>query len=269
MPEPLIRLEHITRTYRVGDVDVHALRDVSLTINAGEFVAIVGASGSGKSTLMAVLGCLDRPTGGRYFFEGVDVAGLSEPERAQLRSERLGFVFQSFNLLARTSALENVALPTILLGRRSGERRLARRSRACLAQAPGPERPRAQHARTIVRRSAATGGHRARADQRARVAAGRRTDRQSRHPHLARDHGDADQAQPRAGRHRHRGHARGRHRRLCRSHIDHARRRGRRRYAQSEADAACAKRPRGEPAPPHPREAAGPAAARVSLGASG
>jgi len=111
MSEPIIRLEHITRTYHVGDVDVYALRDVSLTINAGEFVAIMGASGSGKSTLMAVLGCLDRPTGGRYFFEGVDVAGLSEPERAQLRSERLGFVFQSFNLLARTSAIENVALP--------------------------------------------------------------------------------------------------------------------------------------------------------------
>ena len=111
MAEPIIKLEHITRTYHVGDVDVHALRDVSLTIEAGEFVAIMGHSGSGKSTLMAMLGCLDRPTSGRYFFEGVDVAGLSEPERARLRSERLGFVFQSFNLLARTSALENVALP--------------------------------------------------------------------------------------------------------------------------------------------------------------
>ena len=111
MAEPIIRLEHVARTYHVGDVDVHALRDVTLTINAGEFVAIMGASGSGKSTLMAVLGCLDRPSSGSYFFEGDDVAKFGEPERARLRSERLGFVFQSFNLLSRTSALENVALP--------------------------------------------------------------------------------------------------------------------------------------------------------------
>jgi len=111
MAEPIIRLEHVSRIYHTGDVEVHALRDVNISINAGEFVAIVGASGSGKSTLMAMLGCLDRPTSGNYFFEGVNVAQLSEPERARLRSERLGFVFQSFNLLARTSALENVALP--------------------------------------------------------------------------------------------------------------------------------------------------------------
>ena len=111
MAEPIIRLEHVTRTYHVGDVDVHALRGVDLTVNAGEFVAIMGSSGSGKSTLMAVIGCLDRPTSGQYFFEGVGVAALSEPDRARLRSERLGFVFQSFNLLARTSAIENVALP--------------------------------------------------------------------------------------------------------------------------------------------------------------
>ena len=111
MTAPIIKLEHVTRTYHAGDVDVHALQDVSLTINSGEFVAIMGSSGSGKSTLMAVLGCLDRPSSGHYFFEGTDVAGLSEPERARLRSERLGFVFQSFNLLSRTSALENVALP--------------------------------------------------------------------------------------------------------------------------------------------------------------
>ena len=111
MAAPLIRVRDVVRTYRAGDTEVRALDQVSLEIGRGEFVAIVGSSGSGKSTLMNLLGCLDRPTGGQYFFEGVDVAALSEPELARLRSERLGFVFQTFNLLARTSALENVALP--------------------------------------------------------------------------------------------------------------------------------------------------------------
>jgi macrolide transport system ATP-binding/permease protein len=111
MPDTVIRIEHVARTYHVGDVDVHALRDVSLVIERGEFVAIMGSSGSGKSTLMSILGCLDQPTSGRYFFEGVDVAKLGEPDLARIRSERLGFVFQSFNLLARTTAMENVALP--------------------------------------------------------------------------------------------------------------------------------------------------------------
>jgi macrolide transport system ATP-binding/permease protein len=83
MAEPIIRIDHVARTYRVGDMDVHALRDVSLNVEAGEFIAIMGSSGSGKSTLMAVLGCLDRPSSGHYFFEGIDVAGLSEPERAR------------------------------------------------------------------------------------------------------------------------------------------------------------------------------------------
>src|SRR5471032_3124300 len=109
--EPVIKVEKLTRSFAVGDVMVHALRGVDLTVEAGDFLAIMGSSGSGKSTLMSILGCLDQPTSGHYFFEGVDVAGLREPDLARIRSERLGFVFQSFNLLARTSALENVALP--------------------------------------------------------------------------------------------------------------------------------------------------------------
>ncbi len=111
MSGPVIKAENLSRIYRSGDVEVRALRDVSLTVFPGEFVTIMGHSGSGKSTLMSILGCLDRPSEGRYFFEGLDVAELSEPDLARIRSERLGFVFQSFNLLPRTSALENVTLP--------------------------------------------------------------------------------------------------------------------------------------------------------------
>ncbi len=127
--QPVIKVEGVTRTFVLGDVKVEALRGVSLTIRSGEFVAIVGSSGSGKSTLMNILGCLDRPTSGHYFLEGVDVAALREPELARIRSERLGFVFQSFNLLARTSALENVALP-LYYAASGPERRLVRTERA-------------------------------------------------------------------------------------------------------------------------------------------
>jgi ABC-type lipoprotein export system ATPase subunit len=132
MADTVIRVENVTRTYHVGDVDVQALRGVSLTVERGEFVAIMGSSGSGKSTLMAIVGCLDRPSSGCYFFEGIDVAGLPEPALARIRSERLGFVFQSFNLLARTSASENVALPLFYApqGPASRSVRLARARRA-------------------------------------------------------------------------------------------------------------------------------------------
>ncbi len=111
MSGPVIHLDHIAKVYRSGEVEVHAVRRATLDIQRGEFVAIMGSSGSGKSTLMNILGCLDRPTGGRYLLDGVNVAELSRAQLATLRNLKLGFVFQSFHLLARTTALENVELP--------------------------------------------------------------------------------------------------------------------------------------------------------------
>ncbi len=114
--QPVIQLTNFSKTYRSGEVEVHAVRGVNLSINPGEFVAIMGSSGSGKSTLMNTIGCLDRPTGGVYLLDGVDVRSLSRNQRADLRNQKLGFVFQGFNLLARTTAVENVELP-MLYGR--------------------------------------------------------------------------------------------------------------------------------------------------------
>jgi putative ABC transport system ATP-binding protein len=107
----LIRVEELHKIYFMGDVEVPALRGINLTIAHGEFVAVMGSSGSGKSTFMNILGCLDRPTTGRYFLEGQEVGSLSADEWAHIRNKRIGFVFQGFNLLSRTSALENVELP--------------------------------------------------------------------------------------------------------------------------------------------------------------
>jgi len=123
MSQPIIRLEEICKVYQMGDVEVHALRGVTLCIEAQELVAIMGASGSGKSTLMNVIGCLDRPSSGRYFLGDREVSRLGRNELAEVRNRTLGFVFQSFNLLSRTSALENVELPLIYAGMSARERR--------------------------------------------------------------------------------------------------------------------------------------------------
>src|SRR6266851_2106044 len=131
MPSELIRIENLTKLYHVGDITVQALRGVSLTIDRGGFVAIMGPSGSGKSTFMNVLGCLDKPTTGEYFLDGVSVGKMDRDELAVIRNRKIGFVFQQFNLLARTSALENVELPLVYTDTPARERR----ERAMLALA--------------------------------------------------------------------------------------------------------------------------------------
>ncbi len=130
MSDGLIQLENITKVYSMGDVKVHALRGVSLEVTAGEYVAIMGPSGSGKSTLMNIIGCLDQPTSGRYCLDETDVGKLNDNKLADIRNHKIGFVFQTFNLLPRTTAFQNVTLPLIYAGVGARERRT--RSKAAL-----------------------------------------------------------------------------------------------------------------------------------------
>lgn len=161
--QAIIRLEHISKTYGSGNTEVHALHDVDLIVEAGEYCSIMGPSGSGKSTAMNVIGCLDRPTSGRYYLDGVDVAQLADQELAHIRNRKLGFVFQQFHLLPQLSAMENVMLPMVYAGVPDKERReraaealtrvgLANRLNNKPTQLSGGQQQRVAIARAIVNR---------------------------------------------------------------------------------------------------------------------
>jgi putative ABC transport system ATP-binding protein len=163
--QPVIRVDDIHKYYELGETRVHALRGVSVEVRAGEFLAIMGASGSGKSTFMNILGCLDKPSTGRYFLEGTEVSTLSKQELAAIRNRKIGFVFQGFNLLSRTTALENVEMPTLYarISKTEGQKRarealelvgLADRMEHFPSQLSGGQQQRVAIARALVNKPA-------------------------------------------------------------------------------------------------------------------
>ena len=160
----LIRLEEITKTYHLGELDVPVLKGVSLAIARGEMVALMGQSGSGKSTLMNILGCLDRPTTGKYWLDDEEVSNLTRDQRAVIRNRKIGFVFQSFNLLSRTSALDNVMMPLAYTATNLSGRDARKRAEALLERVGLADRM-DHHPVAAVRRPAAARGHRPRTGQ--------------------------------------------------------------------------------------------------------
>ena len=189
-PHAVIDVRAVSKTYRLGEIRVHALRGVSLRIERGDFVAIMGSSGSGKSTLMNILGCLDVPTSGRYLIDGMDSSHLDEDELSDLRNRKLGFVFQSFNLVPRTAALANVELPLAYAGLPRAERR--RRATLALTSVGMANRA-APPALRALRRPAATGRRRPRDRHQPRTGPRRRAHRQ---PRLALHRGRACGSSP-------------------------------------------------------------------------
>jgi predicted ABC-type transport system involved in lysophospholipase L1 biosynthesis ATPase subunit len=182
----VIRVEELHKYYELGEARVHALRGVSLGIHRGEFVAVMGASGSGKSTFMNILGCLDKPTSGQYLLEGTDVSRHDKKALALIRNQKIGFVFQGFNLLARTTALENTELPTLYTKIDRAER--DKRATEALTMVGLAERM--HHFPSQMSGGQAAGGHRARPGEPSVDSARGRADRKPGQPHVCRNHGN-------------------------------------------------------------------------------